>query len=226
MRYALPLLPLGFAAAIHAASMDALSQAEVARALRDALVQAAARAVAQLGQENGFLGDPRVRIPLPEPLHRADALARKFGRSNHSDALIEIMNRAAEQAVAQAQPLLMEAVKNMTVSDAKRIVAGPDDAATRYFRAQTEAALLERFLPTVRSATSKVRLAEAYKRYARHGVRYGLVNEEHADLDRYVAREALDGLFVVLAQEEAAIRRDPLRQSGRLVRKVFGAALD
>jgi hypothetical protein len=135
------------------------------------------------------------------------------------------MNRAAEQAVAQAQPLLVAAVKNMTLSDAKRIVTGPDDAATRYFRAQTESALLERFLPIVRGVTSKMRLAEAYSRYVRHGVRYGLVDQEQADLDRYVAREALDGLFIVLAEEEAAIRRDPVQQSGKLVRKVFGAAL-
>jgi hypothetical protein len=226
MRYALPLLTLSFAAATHAASIDALTQAEVARALRDALVQAGGRAVAQLGRENGFLADPRVRVPLPDSLQRADALARKFRMGSHSDALIETLNRAAEQAVAQAQPLLVEAVKGMTLSDAKRIVAGPDDAATRYFRSQTETALLERFLPIVRSVTSKLRLAEAYNRYARQGVRYGLMRQDVADLDRYVASKALDGLFVILAEEERVIRHDPLRQSGKLVRKVFGAALD
>ena len=224
MRLALPVLLLALGAP-DAAAGERLTDAEIVRALKQALVQGSARAVAQLGRTDGFLGNPRFRIPLPHSLQRADALARKLGLARHSDQVVEAMNRAAEQAVPEAQVLLVAAVRNMTLEDARSILVGPDDAVTRYFRTHTEAALTARFLPIVAQATRRVRLAEAYNQYARRGVHYGLIREDEADLDVYVTRKALDALYVSIAEEERAIRRDPLGQAQRVLRKVFGSLL-
>jgi hypothetical protein len=113
----------------------------------------------------------------------------------------------------------------MTLEDARRILAGPDDAATRYFRLHTEAQLSERFLPIVRRATAQVRLADAYRQYAGRAARYGLVREQDADLDAYVTHKALDALYATIAEEERAIRRDPLQQTAVVLRRVFGTRL-
>ena len=224
MRLALPVLLLALGVP-DAAAGERLTDAEIVRALKQALVQGSARAVAQLGRTDGFLGNPRFRIPLPHGLQRADALARKLGLARHSDQVVEAMNRAAEQAVPEAQTLLVAAVRNMTLEDARSILVGPDDAVTRYFRTHTEAALTARFLPIVAQATRRVRLAEAYNQYARRGVHYGLIREDEADLDVYVTRKALDARYVSIAEEERAIRRDPLGQAQSVLRKVFGSLL-
>lgn len=222
MRLALPVLLLVFGVP-DAATGAPLVEADMVRAVKQALTQGSARAVAQLGRPDGFLANPRFRIPLPESVQRADTVARKLGLARYSDQVIEAMNRAAEQAVPEAQVLLVAAVKKMTVADAKSILIGADDAATRYFRKHTEAALTARFLPIVAQATRRVRLADAYNQYARRGVHYGLIREDEADLDAYVTRKALDALYVSIAEEERAIRRDPLRQSASVLRKVFGS---
>jgi hypothetical protein len=224
MRLALPVL-LFVLGVPNAAAGERFTDAELVRALKQALVQGSARAVAQLGRPDGFFANPRFRIPLPESVQRADVVARKLGLARYSDQVIEAMNRAAEQAVPDAQVLLVAAAKKMTVADAKSILTGADDSATRYFRKHTEAALTARFLPIVAQATRRVRLADAYNQYARRGVRYGLVREDEADLDAYVTRKALDALYVSIAEEERAIRRDPLGQSASVLRKVFGSLL-
>ncbi|HEY7758915.1 MAG TPA: DUF4197 domain-containing protein [Burkholderiales bacterium] len=207
------------------ASGENLADAEVVRALKQALLQGSARAVAQLGRPGGFLANARFRIPLPDSVQRADALARRLGLARYSDQVIQAMNRAAEQAVPEALPLLRAAVARMTLEDAHGILTGSDDAATRYFRSHTEAALSARFLPIVAQATRRARLADAYNQYARRGVGYGLVREEEADLDAYITRKALDALYVSIAEEERAIRRDPLGQTAAVMRKVFGSLL-
>jgi hypothetical protein len=211
--------------AAQVSAAERLTTAEVVRGLKQALVQGADLAVAELGREDGFLGNARVRIPLPESLARAEHFSRRIGMGRYSDQLIEAMNRAAEHAVAEARPLLTAAVRQMTLEDARRILAGPDDAATRYFRLHTEAQLSERFLPIVRRATAQVRLADAYRQYAGRAARYGLVREQDADLDAYVTHKALDALYATIAEEERAIRRDPLQQTAVVLRRVFGTRL-
>lgn len=200
----------------------ALTDAEVARGLKAALVQGADRAVLQLGREDGFLANEQVRIPLPPGLARADPLLRKLGMGRQSDQLLVAINRAAEQAIPQARALILDAVAKMTIQDAKAILTGSEDAATRYFRRNTETALTARFLPVVEQATARVQVAETYRQYARRAVRFRLVKREDADLDAYVTQKALDGLFLTIAQEERNIRRDPLQQSGPVLRQVFG----
>ena len=135
---------------------------------------------------------------------------RKFGMGKQADQLVETMNRAAEQAVPEAKKLLVNAARGLSIDDAKRILTGPDDAATQYFRAQSEEQLAKRFLPIVARETKRLKLADYYNKFANRGVALGLVREEDANLDDYVTRKALDGLFVTVADEEKAIRADPL----------------
>jgi len=190
-------------------------------ALKQALTQGAETSVAGLARENGYLGNAKVRIPLPENLQKADLALRRFGMGKYADDLVTSMNRAAEAAVPEAKSLLIAAVKNMTVTDAKDILLGNDDAATQYFRRSTESPLSERFRPIVAQSMQKVKVAQVYDRFAGKGARLGLVNERDAHLDDYVTRKALDGLFLMMAEQEKAIRANPLQATGDLAKKVF-----
>lgn len=205
------------------AQLESISNRDAINALKTALSQGSRAAVAQLGRENGFLGDARVKIPLPEGLRRAEKNMRRFGMARYADELIVTLNRAAEAAVPEAQALFVDAVRQMSVQDAKGILTGGDTAGTEYFRRTTADALGERFLPIVRRSTERVGLAQKYNQYAAKGVRVGLVEAEDANLDDYVTRKALDGLFFAVAEEEKSIRKDPVKAGSSIVKKVFGA---
>ena len=207
------------------AQLENITNREAINALKSALDRGARAAVAQLGRENGFLGDARVKIPLPESLRRTEKNMRRFGMGKYADELIVTLNRAAEAAVPQAKQLFVDALQQMSVQDAKGILTGGETAATEYFRRVTAQELAKRFLPIVQRATARVGLAQKYKQYARHGVRVGLVEAEDANLDDYVTRKALDGLYFVVAGEERKIRKDPVGTASSLIRKVFGALL-
>jgi len=207
------------------AQLENITNREAINALKSALDRGARAAVAQLGRENGFLGDARVKIPLPESLRRAEKNMRRFGMGKYADELIVTLNRAAEAAVPEAKQLFVDALRQMSVQDAKGILTGGDTAGTEYFRRATAEELAKRFLPIVQRATARVGLAQKYNQYARHGVRVGLVEAEDANLDDYVTRKALDGLYFVVAEEERKIRKDPVGAASSLIRKVFGALL-
>lgn len=209
----------------HAANLSELRDAEVAKGLREALELGVANAVTKLGHENGFMGNEDVRIPMPESLQKVESGMRKLGMSKQADELIATMNRAAEQAVPEARMLLINTTRKLTIEDAKKILTGPDDAATQYFRAQSGEQLAQRFLPIVARETRKLKLADYYNRFANRGVALGLVREEDANLDEYVTRKALDGLFLMVAEEERAIRADPMESGKRLIKKVFGSVV-
>ena len=164
-----------------------------------------------------------MRIPLPESLQKVDGALRRFGMGKYADELVTSMNRAAEAAVPEAKTLLVGAVRKMTVADAKGILTGGDDAATQYFRKNTETALAGKFKPIINKAMLKVKVAEKYDQFAGKGVRFGLVDERDARLDDYITRKALDGLFVMMAEQEKAIRANPLEATGSLAKKVFSA---
>ncbi|MBU3737280.1 MAG: DUF4197 domain-containing protein [Methylobacterium sp.] len=212
-----------FAAPAFALGLAGLSDKEAVGGLKDALVQASAAAVGKLGIEDGFYKNPQVRIPLPESLKSVEKGMRVLGMGRQADDLVLRMNRAAEAAVPEAKPLLVDAVKHMSVHDAKAILSGPDDAATQYFRKNTAAPLAAKFLPVVQKATADLQLARYYNRFADAGVKYGLLQKDQADLDAYVTHEALDGLYLMMAEEEKAIRKDPLGASTQLIKKAFGA---
>ena len=191
--------------------------------LRQALAQGAETAVRNLAKQDGYLGNDKVRIPLPDSLQKADNALRKVGMGKYADELVTSMNRAAEAAVPEAKNLLVGAVRNMTVDDAKTILTGGNDAATQYFRKNTEAALSGKFQPIVGKAMQKVKVAQKYDQFAGKGVKLGLVEERDAKLNDYITRRALDGLFLMMAEQEKAIRANPLEATGSLAKKVFSA---
>ena len=148
---------------------------------------------------------------------------RGLGMGKYADELVTTMNRAAESAVVEAKPLLVNAVKNMSVQDAKAILGGGLDAATQYFRRTTSAPLTDKFLPIVARATQKVKLADKYNAFAGKAARFGLVDAKDADLNSYVTRKTLDGLYLIIADEERKIRQDPVGAASGIISKVFGA---
>ena len=205
------------------AQLDRITAKEAASGLKAALEKGSAAAVSSLGRSDGFFGNPKVKIPLPGSLQRAEKMMRRFGMGPYADELILTLNRAAEAAVPEARPLLVDSVRKMTVKDAKAILQGGDTSGTEYFRRTTEGELRKRFLPIVEQATQKLGLARQYEHYADKGVALGVVKKEDADLDGYVTQKALDGLFLRLGEEERKIRRDPVSAGPSIIRKVFGA---
>lgn len=206
-----------------AVGIGGLSGKEASAGLKEALARGADMAVSQLGTPNGFMDDARVRIPLPKSLRAAEKMMRTLGMKKQADELIETMNRAAGLAVVEGKPILLEAVQKMTFDDAKGILTGGDDAATQYFRRTTSAALGQKFLPIVKQATAKVQLADQYNQYAGQAAKLGLLEEKDANLDSYVTQKALDGLFLMIAEQEKSIRQDPLGTGSKLLQTVFGA---
>lgn len=206
-----------------AATLDALSSKDAAGGLRAALSQGVSTAVAQLGANNGFLNDPKVAIPLPPTLEKADRALRMVGMSDQADELRVTMNHAAEQAVAQAKPVFEDSLRHMTLTDAKGILSGGDDAGTQYFRHTTSAQLTEKFKPIVAGATARLKLASQYDELAGKAAQFGLISSADANLNDYVTAKALDGLFSRIADEERAIRKDPLGQANSLIKKVFSS---
>ncbi len=207
---------------IHALDLSSLSKADAISGMKDALMQSSAAAVSKLGVENGFLGNDQVRIPLPDVFNRIESALRMFGMQKQADDLIVAMNRAAERAVPEAKTLLINAVKNMSVQDAKGILTGGDIAATEYFRKTTQEQLKQKFLPIVTKATANVGLAEKYNHVASRGVQLGLIDIKQARIEDYVTQKTLDGLFLVMAEQEKAIRNDPVGTATGMARKVFG----
>jgi len=206
-----------------AAGLDDITNAEAVRGLRQALNDGSAAAVAKLGVENGYFANPKVKIPLPPSLQRVESGLRAFGMRRQADELVLTMNRAAEAAVPEAKQLLVDAVKKMSVQDAKGILGGGDTAATDYFRRTTRSQMSQRFLPIVKQATDRVGLAQQYNALAGQGVALGLVKEDQASIESYVTQKALDGLYFTIGEQEKAFRKDPVGASSDIVRKVFGA---
>jgi hypothetical protein len=205
-----------------AAGPGDLSNKDAVVGLKDALTQGAATAVGQLGVENGFLGNKAVRIPLPDTLRRVEGGLRLMGMKDQADELVKAMNHAAEQAVVEAKPLLVSAIQKLSVNDAIGILRGSDTAATEYFRRTTSAELTQKFLPIVTQATSRVGLAEKYNQIAGKASSLGVMDAKEAKIENYVTQKALDGLFHMIAEQEKAIRTNPIQASTGMAQKVFG----
>ena len=200
----------------------ALGETEAASGVRAALERGADSAVSLLGQPGGFLDNPQVKIPLPGALKSAASMLRAIGQQQRVDDLIDSMNRAAEQAMPSAKPLLLNAVHAMSVEDAVKIVRGSDTSVTDFFAGKTRAPLGEKFLPIVTAETQKVSLAAKYNAVASKGSMFGLVKPEDANVEQYVTRKALDGLYFMIGQEEKKIRADPVGTGSAILKAVFG----
>lgn len=198
------------------------TETDAASGIRAALERGAASAVALLGQPDGFLGNPKVRIPLPGFLNDAAKLLRATGQQKRVDELITSMNRAAEAAMPEAKTLLVSAVKSMSVDDGRRILTGGDDSVTQFFAGKTREPLTERFLPVVTRETEKLSLAEKYNAVAGKAAGFGLMKKQDANIQQYVTGKALDGLYLMIGEEERKIRQDPVGTGSAILKKVFG----
>ena len=205
-----------------AAGLDGLSNGDAVAGLKDALSQGSGAAIAALGRQDGFLGNPAVKIPLPDALRKVESGLRMIGVRRQADELVTAMNRAAEQAVPEAKALLGSAIRNMSVQDAKGILTGGDTAATAYFRKTTSGELTKKFLPIVTEATRRVGLAEKYNQVAGSASKLGLVDDKQASIESYVTQKSLDGLFLMIAEQEKSIRKNPVGAATGMAQKVFG----
>jgi hypothetical protein len=201
----------------------ALTETDAAAGVRAALERGASSAVSLLGRSDGFLRNPKVRIDLPGFLKDAAKLLQAMGQGRRVDELVLAMNRAAEAAVPQARALLVAAVKSMSVDDALKIVRGPGDSVTQFFSAKTREPLGQQFLPIVAGATERVALAKKYDALAGRAAGMGLLKKEDANLNGYVTAKALDGLYLMIGEEERKIRRDPVGTGSAILKKVFGS---
>jgi len=206
-----------------AARAQKFTESDAALGVREALERGASAAVRALGRSGGFLDNPKVRIPLPGILNDAAGLLKATGQGARVDELVTAMNRAAELAVPEAKTLLVSTVKAMSVEDARRIVSGGEDSVTQFFAAKTRQPLGIKFLPIVTRATARVRLADKYNAVAGKAAGMGLVKPQDANIQQYVTGKALDGLYLMIGEEEKKIRRDPVGTGSAILKKVFGS---
>jgi hypothetical protein len=203
-----------------ALSLSDFTDGQATDGLRQTLTQSATQAVSSLGKTDGFLGNPQVKIPLPENLAKAEGLLRMLGMGAQADELVTTMNRAAESAVSQAKPLLVDAVKKMSVNDAKDILTGGDDAATQYFKKSAGEQLRQKFRPIAVKVVGKLGLANRYNALVDKAGKFGLKEQSVED---YVTDKSLDGLWLMIAEQEKALRQNPVGAAGSLAKKILGA---
>lgn len=211
-----------FAAGAMAVSLEDLSNQDATTGLKAALEKGSLAAVAKLGVPNGFLNNDKVRIDLPPILAQARPLLNMSGRGQQLDDLVVSMNHAAEAAVPMAKPLLLNAVRSMSVADAKKILTGGDTSVTDFFREKTSTQLATSFLPIVKKVTDRSDLSGKYNSAMAQVSKLGVAKEQ-STVESYVTQRALDGLYTIIAEEEKAIRRDPVGSGSKIIGKVFGA---
>lgn len=199
-----------------------LSETDIAAGLREALATGTQRAVGRIGVPDGFWANPSINIPLPENLKKVEKALRALGQGRTVDEFHLSLNRAAEAAVPEAVPIFTNAIRSMTLADARQILDGPPNAATEYFRGRTLSALTTRFKPIVTRTTDQVGATRKYKELAGRVSKYA-TGFQAQDLDAYVTERALSGLFRTLGDEEQKIRENPAARTSELLRRVFGA---
>lgn len=190
--------------------------------LKEALEVGSQRAIEEISQPGGYLDNTDIRIPLPGTIDKAASLLRKYGLGSQVDQFEESMNRAAEKAAPQATALIVDAIKQMSFEDAKKIYEGSDDAATQYFKEKTSDNLRSLFQPSVKDSLNQVGATRYYGELADEAKEIPYVGDKlNVDLDNYVTEEALNGLFTMLAAEEKRIRENPAARTTDLLKKVF-----
>jgi len=219
--FALSLVASG-AMALSLANLSNLSNQDTGNGLKSALEKGSVAAVGKLGVENGFLNNEQVKIPLPALLEKVRPVLKMTGRGQQLDDLVVSMNRAAEAAVPMARPLLINAVKSMTFTDAKQILTGGETSVTNFFREKTSAELAVKFLPIVKTVTDRSGLAGKYNAVVGQVPKLG-VGQQAPTVESYVTGRALEGLYKMIEVEEKSIRRDPFGSGVAIIGKVFGA---
>ena len=219
--YLTAFIALLFSAQACALSLNDLSQNQAADGLKAMLEESTRVAVQQLGQPGGFNNNPDVRIELPGNLGKAARAMKMLGQGKQVTALENSLNNAAEQAIPEAQALLLDAVKNMTINDAKAILNGPENSATVYLDRSSRDQLRTRFLPMIEQATQSSGLAQQYNNFAGQAASFGVIDAKDASIESYVTEQALDGLFTIIAEQEASIRQNPAQTASDIAKKVF-----
>jgi len=208
--------------AISSTVSKSLSADDMNGAILDALSVGVKRAIKLLGKRGGYLNDAAVRIPMPDNLQKVESVLRRFGQDKYADRFIKAMNSAAEQAVPKTTQIFLDTIKGMSLTDAKMILNGSDDAATNYFRTKTSTQLEKVIKPIVSTTMDDVGVTKAYKKLVSKADFLGdYVDKDSLDIDSFVTRKTMDGLFLKLAEEEAKIRKDPVARSTDLLKKVF-----
>ncbi len=200
-----------------------LTEAEVAAALRDALSRGISKGALIASAQDGYLGNSRLRIEFPPDVSKVEQTLRKAGFGKEVDRFIRQLNRSAELAAAEAKPIFIRAITSMTINDAFEILNGPPDAATRYLRRSTGRDLRRRFLPVISDKLDQTSATRYYGEIVENYNRLPFVSKVDPDLAAYATERAIDGLFVLIAEEEANIRANPRARATRLMRRVFGS---
>ena len=198
------------------------SNSEIGGAFKDALSIGATNVVGQLGANDGFNKDPSIHIPLPGELQTVKTMLAKVGMSQSVDDLELKLNRAAEAATPKAKALFLQAIKEMTFDDVKKIYEGPEDSATRYFQRKMTPSLKKEMQPIVDKSLSQVGAVQSYDTMMGQYKALPFVPDAKANLTEYVLQKGMDGIFFYIAKEEASIRKDPVKQTTALLKKVFG----
>jgi len=201
-----------------------LTNAEIIDGLKQALEIGTKNAVDLVSRTDGYYRNPDIRIPLPDSVQKVEKLLRAAGYGQKVDAFELSMNRAAERAAPEAKALFWDAIKAMSFEDARKILDGPDNAATLYFKDKTSGRLTEIFKPIVHSSMSEVGVTRSYQELDAKVRSIPFAGSLSFDLDQYVTEKGLDGLFFMLAQEERKIRQDPAARVTDLLQKVFGGS--
>jgi Protein of unknown function (DUF4197) len=203
-------------------SGGSIGDVKIGQALKEALQVGTENAVRLTGRPDGYYLNQAIKILLPENLKTVESALRMVGYGPEVDALVVGMNRAAERAAPAAKTIFWDAIGDMTINDARRILEGPDTAATDYFREKTTRTLTAAFRPVVERSMNEVGVTRQYKQVLAQAQALPFLNTDDYDIDRYVVTKALTGLFHVVGEEERKIRRDPAARVTDLLREVFG----
>ena len=203
---------------------SALSNEDIVAGLKQALTKGASYAVDHLGKADGFLKNTAVKIPMPDKLSKVESILRKAGKEKYADEFVTTMNRAAESAVPLTLDIIKQGVADMSIADAKTILTGPDDAATQYLKKSGSDKLKSKILPIVKQATSKAGVTKVYKTmYGKLGFAGKYIDLEDYNVDNYVTNKTMQGLFLMIAEEEKKIRDNPAERTTDILRSVFGS---
>ena len=218
----LPAGTSGSSGGISSGISGSVSELDASKGLKEALAKGTQKAVAALGQSDGYFGNEAVKILLPQSLQKLEGPLRLAGQGKLLDDLVLAMNRSAEKAVPQAANILGDAVKSMSVQDAKGILSGPEDSATQYFRKSSGTKIGEMMQPIITKAMDSVGVAKAYNKLTANPLAASLAQSYGLDLNSYVNGKAQDGLFTLIAKEEKDIRENPVARTTDILKKVFG----
>ncbi|MBT1709084.1 DUF4197 family protein [Fulvivirgaceae bacterium PWU5] len=200
-----------------------LTSTEVANGLKEALVKGISNGSDMASQLDGYFKNPKIKIPFPPEVKKVEDKLRQIGLGGEVDKFVMTLNRGAEDAAKEAKPIFIAAIKQMTIQDAWGILRGSDNAATEYLKRTTSSLLYDKFKPVIQNSLNKVNATKYYGDIVTRYNKIPLVEKVNPDLTDYATNKAMDGLFLLIAEEEKKIRLDPVARTTELLKKVFGA---